>query len=158
MMSHSSLSAKPVWPVCPITTRDTLSKQENADGENRRPQATARGKYVHMNRCRGIMQNRRLINPQVLKAKSLGLTLRLKSRNRTASKPYAQPRLAGKSEGSRRKPKRPLMQPTLHRLSLAVLPAVEAKRLKLPTPVADALRRKSPRSKEEPEEELGQSH
>ena len=86
-----------------------------------------------------------------MKAKSLGPTLRLKSRNRTASKPYARLRLAGKSEDSRRKPKGPLMQLKLQWLSLVVLP-VEANRLKLPTPVAGALRRKPPKSKEELEE------
>ena len=82
---------------------------------------------------------------------------RLKSRNRTASRPYARPRLVEKSEDLRRKLKGPLMQLMLQRFSLAVLPAVEAKRLKLPTPVADALRRKPPRSKEELEEYLAQS-
>lgn len=157
MMSHSFLSAKPVSLVFPITTRDTPSRQESADGENRRPQATARGKDVRMNRCRGTMQSRRLINPQVLKAKSLGPMLRLKSRKQIASRLYARPRLAGKSEDLRRRQKGPLMQWMLQRLSLAVLPAVEANRLKLPTPAADALRRKPPKSKEELEEKLGQN-
>ena len=154
-MSHLSLSAKPVWPVCPTTTRDTPSKLESAYGVNRRPPGIARGKDGRMNRCRDIMRNRRRISPRVLKAKSLEPMLRLKFRRQTAWRPYARPSLAVKSEGSRKKPRGPLMQPTPQRPSRVVPPAVEVNRLKLLTPVADALRRKPLRPKEELEEELG---
>ena len=158
MMSHSSLSAKLAWPVCRTTTRGTLSWLESADGAHQRPPGTARRKDGRMNRCRDIMRNQRLISPRVLKAKSLEPTLRLKFRRPIASRPYVRPRLAGKSKGLRNKPRGPLMQPTLQRPSRAVPPAVEANRLKLQTPVADALRRKLLRSKGELVEDFGLSH
>ena len=102
-----------------------------------------------MSRCRGIMRSQRLISPRVLQAKNLGPTQRPKSRRPTGLRPFARPSLAGRNGGVQMKPRGLQMQLKLLRPREVLPLAVEANRLLLPTPVADARRRKPRRQKEE---------